>query len=193
MIDQVLGLLRQELNDHLARTGDGAVDGGEDRVTFPNSEKPEPEFKLGAVTLMLAGLQEEPVLRAADRYAAMAADGSPMRVQPAVRLNLMLLVAARHRAYDQSLRALSQVIGWCQQHPVLDSATTPQLDPAIDRVTLELMTLTLAEQNELWSALGTGYLPSVLYRLRLVAFSDPAGRSATAVTQPNRELLHHAG
>jgi hypothetical protein len=189
VIDSALNLFRHELNANLAR----GVEGGEDRVIFPNGDKGELEFRLEKVTLLLAGIQEEPILRPADRYIGMGPDGAPLRVKPLLRVSLMVLIAARHSHYDESLRALSQVIVWCQSHPVLDRTTTPQLDPLIDRLTLELMTLTLAEQNELWSGLGTGYVPSVLYRMRLLAFSDAEGtRTAATVTQANRSVLHHA-
>jgi hypothetical protein len=194
VIELALGLLRQELNASLARADASGTDGTEDRVVFPNGDKPDPEFRLGKVTLLLAGIQVEPVLRDADRFCAVAADGTRMRVMPTVRVSLMVLVVAKHSQYDDSLRALSNVISWCQGHPVLDRMSTPQLDPAIDRITLELMSLTLSEQNELWSGLGTGYLPSVLYRMRLLAFTDASGgRDIGTITQSDRMLLRHAG
>jgi hypothetical protein len=193
MMDLVLGHLRQELSDHLARAGGGGIEAAEDAVVFPNGQKPEPEFKLGAVTLMLAGVQHEPVMRPADRHLAVGADGSAARVRPPLHLQLMVLAAARHGNYAQSLRALSLVAGWAQANPVVDRASAPGLDPAVERFTVEFISLTLAEQNELWSALGTGYLPSLLLRVRVLVIADAAGQPIAPVTAPERVLLHHGG
>jgi hypothetical protein len=190
MIDSVLTLLRSELNEHLMRQTDIApADGVEDRVVFPNGEKGEPEFRLGAVTVLLTRLEEETTLRPADRYLAVAPDGTQYRVQPTVQLNLFVLFVARHKLYEQSLKALSQVIRWFQQRRVLDSSNTLALDPAIERITLELVTLPFGEQNDMWSTLGGGYYPSALFRVRLVAFADAAGHAAVPITEASRNLV----
>src|SRR3954453_4803414 len=165
MIDSVLTVLRSELNEHLTRQTDIApADGVEDRVVFPDGDKDAPGFRLGAVTILLTRLEEETTLRPADRYLAPAPDGTQYRVQPMVQLNLFVLFVARHKLYEQSLKALSQVIRWFQQRRVLDPSNTPALDPAIGRVTLELVTLPFGEQNDMWSTLGGAYSPSALFR-----------------------------
>ena len=49
---------------------------------------------------------------------------------------------------------------------------------------LELITLPLAQQNDLWSALRTAYQPSVLYKVGLIIYRD----EAQTTVEPVREL-----
>jgi hypothetical protein len=49
---------------------------------------------------------------------------------------------------------------------------------------LELITLPLARQKDLWNALRTTYQPSVLYKVRLMVDRD----EPTTAVQPIREL-----
>jgi len=191
MIDRALNYLREQLNDHLAAASQTDIDADQNHVVFPKRDKPEPEFKLGAVTLLLAGVQHEPILRAADMHLAAGADGSTVRVSPTLRLQLMVLAAARHGDYAESLRALSLIAAWGQAHPVIDRNTAPKLDPNIDRLTLEFVSLTITEQNELWSSLGTGYLPSLLYRIRVLGFVSAIGQTTQPIAQLDRILVRH--
>jgi hypothetical protein len=193
VIDRALGYLREQLSDHLAAADQLDIDADQSPVVFPDGAKPELEFKLGAVTLLLTGVQHEPILRAADLHLAVGADGSAVRVRPTLRLQLMVLAAARHGKYTESLRALSFIAAWGQAHPVIDRNNAPQLDPSIDRLTLEFVSLTITEQNELWSSLGTGYLPSLMYRIRLLGFTSAVGQATQPVGRPDRMLVRHAG
>jgi hypothetical protein len=193
VIDRTLIYLREQLSDHIAAASQADIDADQSPVVFPNGQKPEPEFKLGAVTLLLAGVQHEPILRAADLHLSVGADGNAVRVRPTLRLQLMVLAAARHANYIESLRALSLIAAWGQAHPIIDRNTAPQLDPSIDRLTMEFVSLTIAEQNELWSSLGTGYLPSLMYRIRVLGFASATGQITQPVAQADRNLARHAG
>ena len=39
-------------------------------------------------------------------------------------------------------------------------------------MTLELVNLPFTEQREVWAALGMSYMPSVIYKVRMVVFTD---------------------
>ena len=54
----------------------------------------------------------------------------------------------------------------------------------VDRLALELVTQTFAEQNDVWSVLRTTYHPSVMYRVRLIVVRDEKPADVAQVTQP---------
>ncbi|HLT34880.1 MAG TPA: Pvc16 family protein, partial [Enhygromyxa sp.] len=55
---------------------------------------------------------------------------------------------------------------------VIESTNTPDLPAGLDRLSIDLITLGFAEQNEIWNALRTTHHPSLLYRVKLLAFRD---------------------
>lgn len=192
MIDSALIFLRDRLNEHIARTT-GTIDtGAGDAIVFPDGDRLDPlTLKVGAVNLLLVNLEQEMMLRADDPFARTLGDGSVQAVQPALRLNLTLLFAARYRAYDAGLTALFAVLRFFQANRVFDARAFPDLDPRIDRLVIELSTLPLAQQNDLWAALRLAYHPSLLFRVRMLTVEqDVDSAPATAIADPRPELRH---
>lgn len=191
MIGEALIFLRDHLNEHLnAQAGLALDESGEDRVVFADGEKLDPiSFKLGAVTTLLINLEEEKTLRAADPYARVTEDGGRQRTAPEIRLNLYVLFVARFKRYEEGLDHLGRIIKHFQAHRVFDRHGAPALSERIDRLIMELTTLSFAEQNEIWNALRTTHHPSVLYRVRLVAFRDELGSRAAPVSEASAEVL----
>lgn len=175
MIDEVLTFLRDQLNASLTEAARGAGEASApELVTFVDGDKwgDSVTFALGTVSALLINLEEENTLRRADPYARSAPDGGRQRVQPDIRMNLYVLFVAHFKQYAESLRSLSGVIRFFQNHRVFNHANAPGLSGAIDHLVIELVTLPLAEQNEIWGALRTSYRPSVLYRIRMLVFQD---------------------
>ncbi len=192
MIDDVLLFLKNELNAHLSRDGAGdAGDGLEDKVVFLDGEKMDPvSFKLGAVTLLLINVEEEPILRAPDPYSRLASDGTAYSAQPDIRVNLCVIFVARFKQYEQSLAHLSKIIQYFQIHRVFDQRNAPSLTDGIDRLIMELLTLPFSEQNDLWNALRTTYHPSVLYKVKTIVFEDQQAKSTSPVAGSSMHVVH---
>lgn len=86
-------------------------------------------------------------------------------------------------SYPDGLAALSRLISFFQQTPVLNAQNTPGLSPEIDQLTLDLENLSAVDVNYVMGMLGTRYLPSVFYKLRMIPFASSAMQSRTyAVT-----------
>jgi len=185
MIGDVLLLLRDQLNSYLrSALPGGDVDAAEERVQLIDGEKTDPvEFHANAITLLLVNIQQETSLRTTDPYLRSPPDGSLRKLQPEIPLNLYVLFVARYKAYEQGLNQLAMVIRFFQTHRALDHDNTPTLSPLIDKLLLEMVTLPLTEQNEIWSALRTNYHPSVLFRVRMVVLRDAEGAAVPQIGQ----------
>jgi hypothetical protein len=192
VIDRALLFIRDRLNEHVARST-GADDSGlGDAIAFPDGDKLDPlALKVGAVNLLLVNMEQELVMRGGDPFSRVLGDGSSLAVQPALRLNLMILFVARYRAYDAGLAALFAVLHFFQANRVFEARAFPDLDPRIDRLVVELTTLPLAEQNDLWASLRLAYHPSLLFRVRMLTVEqDAAAAPATLVGDPRVEVRH---
>ena len=85
-------------------------------------------------------------------------------------LQLSVLISCYFTAnnYAESLRFLSFVISFLQTKNVFDHSNTPQLDDAIDKLVFEMESYEPDRLNNIWAILGAKYMPSVLYRTRMV-------------------------
>lgn len=137
-------------------------DGDQDVIKFP----------LNKVTPLLINIEEEGHLRPGDRFSRISVNGNRESVFPDVRLNLYILFVSHFQEYADALNYLSLIVKYFQSHPVLDHQNTPGLHKDIDKLIIELKTLPLTEQNEVWNALRSAYRPSLLYRVKMLVFQD---------------------
>jgi len=142
------------------------------------------------ITLMLVGVEEE--RREGKRpYYLPADDKQFTRLNPPVELDLYLLFAAHNNDYPTALRDLSDVIGFFQSNPVFDEKKYHALNATIaeplntpwqiiDRLSFKLHSLTLEQQNNLWSMLGSKYIPNVVYKVNMLTVFETKGKEKVA-------------
>lgn len=91
-----------------------------------------------------------------------------------VGLNVIFYANMSHNNYDQGLSAISSTISYFQQNPSFTQRSLPDLNPAIDRLTLEFKNIDLLDWNHVVGMLGANYMPSVMYKIRLLPFDGRA-------------------
>lgn len=168
MFDKAVSFLCDEVNVHLKkRTGDvgnvievGAIADDQGKWAFAEG-----------LRLSLVNIEEERVMKSQVPERRLVG-GHHVTLQPEVKLNLVLMFAARLKVYGDSLRYLSQVMTFFQANPSFNSGDRPGLDRRIDKLNVELLSYGPEQLNQLWAYLGTKYLPSVLYRVRLIRLQD---------------------
>lgn len=145
---------------------------------------------INKIVLSLISLEEERVLKSQDNYIR-TPDGRTQIANPEIKLNLYILFAAHfsNSNYDEALKFLGWVISYFQANSVFDSTTHAALDPDVRRIVLELYTLPMEQQSQLWQSLGGKFLPSVMYKVRLLAFNEQmSSREITGITEADRSL-----
>lgn len=184
MLSSLLTVLRDAVNEYLAAAAgwDGAqTEHGQ--VVFLESDKLDLiEFKLGSITLLLVNLAQEHAMRPADPHRVMLSDGTVMRASPPIHLSVDVMFVARFKEYRQSLRSLSLILKFLQAQRCFDHESAPALSPEIEKVTIELLTPPLQEQQNLWSLLKSAYQPSLIYRLRMLVVQDAGELRVPPVT-----------
>jgi hypothetical protein len=183
MINEVLTFLKNSLNAHM-NSGGKPNDAQEDQVVFLVGQSMDSlNFKLGAISVIMINLEQESVLRTQDMYARTLLNGVVQKVHPEIRLNLYVLFVAHYQQYEDSLRNLSAVIQYFQNHRFFSHQDSPELSENIDQLVVELVTQSFAEQNELWGSLRLPYHPSVLYKVRMVVFRDQTAKEMPAIEE----------
>jgi len=102
---------------------------------------------------------------------ALPGAGGFAMVAPPLYIDLHLIFMANfiERKYPDGLAAIS----WFNH----DNA--PLLHPDIDKLTLEFVNLSPVDVNYVMGMLGTKYLPSVFYKLRMIPFASSAMQART--------------
>jgi|GEM_PF-423972 len=175
MFDEVFLLIKNKLNNffngYIERNGGGV--GFQDYVAFLDGDKMEPiVFPSNKVSPVLINIEEEKVLRMADRYEGVLRNGKRTEMNPPIHINMLVLVVSKFTNYEQSLKFLSLTVRCFQNAPVFDHDNTPSLSEEIEKLKMELITLPINQQNELWNSLRATYHPSVVYKVSLLVFRD---------------------
>ncbi len=177
MIDIALRLLANELDQGLRRYAAAA----EKLVVVSDlvdSSGAAVADALGHVAVTLVGIEREDVqFRAPQGF-----DGGQDRLgvrQPPVHISLLVLVSANFSGthYIEALKLISAAIAFFQGKPLFSQANTPELDPVFEKLSIEIQNLDITSLSNMWGVLGGRYVPSVLYRVRLLAID--AGQLAS--------------
>lgn len=181
MIHTSLAFLTDELNEYLKlKTGTPSVE----RI-FLTSVATEsngvviPDKSLG---ISLINIEEERVYKD-QRTSLINNEGNVEYVNPNIKLNLYILISANFQDktsddsddYVEGLKQLSMVISFFQAKNVFTPDNSPALakrDPNITKLIVELYSYSFEQLYNFWSVVGTKYLPSVLYKIRLVTFQE---------------------
>ena len=165
MINKALNFLKEQLKTALN------VPGQPDTVLLTSlvNEKGELNIQSGQLAFMLVNVEEEKILKTQLPREKRAGDQVQF-ANPDIKLNLLLLLAANPGAdnYITALEQLSKAITFFQGTAWFDNIQFPVLAPEIEELTVELYSITLEQQNQLWASIGAKYLPSVIYKMRLV-------------------------
>lgn len=190
MIDAAIGHLAGQLNQHFRRCFALA----EDMVVVSNLQEPGGGVVSAVgnkLVLFVSGIERD---TAAHRARGQGTSGQSSRVLGAepVFLNLLVMCAATFSgsSYPEGLKFLSGAIAFFQSKPVLDHQNTPELDGRLERLVLNIENLSSSEMHSLWSIHGGRYLPSVLYRVRMVCLDgEGVSRREPLVREPDVGLL----
>src|SRR5438105_5158471 len=113
------------------------------------------------IIISLINIEENRISRDPNNF--IRKDGGIILKNPAVHLYLTLLFTSVRRAggYGLSLQDLQNVVSVFQKKFVFDHDNTPALDPNIEKLILDMISLNLQQLHEIWSVLGARYFPSV--------------------------------
>src|SRR5882757_1274769 len=125
------------------------------------------------IVMVLAGLQSDKTASAVAGPVAVAGEQFAMMAPP-LHINLFILFVANFSDgnYPTGLGMLSRTIAFFQQNPVFTHDRLPGLAEKIEKIALDFVSLDLTQTNHLMGMLGLKYLPSALYRLRMLSFTS---------------------
>ena len=177
MIHDVLDFLRSRLNEYLNLKLDSTGNGQSNFVQLANvawndseSQSTSTDGSVSNAFITLVNIEEDRISRPQENTARN--NNGTVYKNPKMYLNLYLLFAVNLSSYYESLKRLSYIIQFFQYQNVFTSLSTPDLPVGVEKLILDLDTLSFQDLNNLWGIMGSKYLPSVLYKVRLVTISE---------------------
>lgn len=180
MIDRAISQIATQLNEYLR----GLLDISEDIVVVSNLLGPDGALAPNVdnrIVVFLTSIEKDTVPRRSEH------PGSALSGSKPLFLNLYVMVAANFTGanYPEALKFLALVVAFFNRNQVLDHASAPDLDDRLDKLVLDIENTPPQAMSNIWGVLGGRYLPSVLYRVRMVPVGgeDVEGR-VPRVTDP---------
>ncbi len=183
MIDKAVEIIGDRLNTHLLKMFPGPSDWV--KIT------PLGDHTDGTVTatqdklvLFVVNIEHEDMLRNI-RQSPGSAVGYPQ--SSSIHLNVYLMVAADFRAdtYRLGLKMISGVFRHFQDYPELDGKANPELaETGLERLSIEVCNLGFEQMSQIWGMSGSRYVPSLLYKLRMVSIdADPTSHDTPNIAR----------
>jgi hypothetical protein len=168
MIYEALSCLVDEMNEHFR----SRLKLNEQKVILSSIVNQDGTIAIqgeNKIVITLINIEKESAMSVSQKGAASLSNS----VQP-LNLNLFVLFSAYFSQgnYPESLRFLSFVIGYFVNKPVFNHSNTPDLESKIDKLTFEIVDLNPDTVSNLWSGLGAKYMPSVVYKVRMITFDE---------------------
>ena len=178
MIHHALDFLTNEINSYLKSKNGNNID----EVILTNVATQEGNWAIpsGKLGLSLINIEEERVFKE-QRSSFVNDSGQTEQYNPEIKLNLYVLVSANYTSgelvpdnteYLEGLKQLSHVISFFQQKNVFTSMNSPSLDTSIGKLVVDLFSYSFEQLYNFWTVVGAKYLPSILYRVRLMTFQE---------------------
>jgi hypothetical protein len=187
MIDRALDFICKQLNSYLLTKLDPAPNG--DAIILANvSQLNEATPNTGGddndpqnAFISLVNIEEDRISKSQENTARK--DDRLYYKNPRVFLNLYVLFAVNLSSYSEALKRLSFIIQFFQNKNVFTPANSPTLNPAdglnppdrfpaIEKLIVDMYSLSFEQSNQLWATLGGRYIPSILYKVRLVGIEE---------------------
>ncbi len=176
MIDSALVIASQEINQFLRIR----YDLNEDKVLM--SSLVDQEGKVATqeenkIILTLVDVSQESTM--VNGSVHREAGAGFLSKQPDLHLNLYILFSAYFNSmnYAEALKYLSATIAFLHAKPILNTSNSPNLaSTEIEELRFSIQHQDSNSRNNLWSTLGAKYMPSVMYKLRMLTITDDSIR-----------------
>jgi hypothetical protein len=186
VIDQALDFLRVQVDNYLRMKLDPLS--STPFIQLANIAWHDSETAAGATGdasdafISLINIEEDRVSRSQENYVR-STSNTIIYKNPKVYLNLYLLFSVNLSNYLESLKRLSYIIQFFQYRNVFTPLTSPSLPDGIEQLIFDLYTPNFQDLNNLWGIMGSKYLPSVIYKMRLISISEDFEQGTAGVIE----------
>ena len=186
MIYEVLSFLKLRLESFLSEKRSGK----EPLITLSNPWSNDDDNKNSSYlnAMSLINVEEEKTFVSQGHKIVQGKNGGYYKKEPELKVNLYVLISAYNKNYEDALKFISKVVGFYQQNNVFqkdrNNLQNDDFPANVEKLIIELYTADFDQQSQIWGSLNMGYLPSVIYKVRmLIIDTDKADQEVSLVKE----------
>jgi len=136
----------------------------------------DPDYNEPNILLSLINIEEEVLLRNPENF--FRRENSVVYKNPPMHFNITIMFGAfrtdpdREQSYTDAITYIQKVVGFFQRNNVFTPENSQDLPAGIEKLVFELVNLNMEQLHHLWTMLGGKYIPSVVYRMRMVIIDE---------------------
>ncbi|AMR31493.1 hypothetical protein A0256_08670 [Mucilaginibacter sp. PAMC 26640] len=165
MIDKTIQFLTNQLNQHLKNLYTVHDDLAVASPMLAPGGQPAPGIQ-NKVVLTLINIKQDALLKNEPVYKIN--NTSPIVGNAPLHISLTLLFAANFDNYAEALKFISATMKFFQGKSVFNQSNSPEMDSSVDSLILDLENTSIQDLKSIWGMHGDYYLPSVIYKLRML-------------------------
>lgn len=170
MIYESLNFLAERLNNYIQRNLISAAESPVILSRLVESDGKSAEGTTDKLILSLVNVEKDTLVQpfSSNGYNA---NGQCIVSASPIYMNLHVILAANTKSdnYKKALKLLSSGMSFFQNNSVFDRQNSPDMPEGLEKLIVDVENIKIQEMNNLWSSIGTKYMPSVLYKVRTVA------------------------
>lgn len=89
-----------------------------------------------------------------------------------INLRIMLAAYFQPEQIQAGLDMLTMGLAYFQGKPMWNPQNTPDLPPSVNKLVFVMETLNYDQLNHVWGAIGTKYLPSAMYKVKMLVIDS---------------------
>lgn len=190
MIEKSITLIESRLNNYL-RQKFSLEDNIVIASNFVDSNGSVEKDIENKVVISLVDLEQEKFLKNVNTFRL--PDPVKGQIAKPLNLSLLLLLACNFNSknYKTGLKYLSNIIFYFQEISVFTATNSPEIYKlGIQKISLEMYHPDSDFRSSLWSSLGVHYLPSIIYKIRIVsAHEHHESQDISAHTQSDSKIV----
>ncbi len=176
MIGSLLDLVVQELNSVICRRL-GINPATSQKVALSPIIESDGSLAVKDKNLLLfklINIEMDPVANGPQPTAGFPGNGSSLIKASPIYLNLKVILAAHFKPEQikEGLDILTMGIAHFQGKPAWNAQNTPGFPESVNKLLFEMETIDLNQLGHLWGAIGVKYMPSVLYKVKMITIDD---------------------
>lgn len=168
LVYQVFDFLKNELNSHFRNSRRW----NENKVVISGLGNKSGTTAESSNTLSLSLIQisQEPTLK---NYNPNTKNGLTFQKQSRpLTFHIDFILSANTLQYEESLKLLSEAILYFQSNSAFNHTQNSTLFDQIERLSISVLDLGFNELSNVWSMMGSHYLPSIIYRCRTITINS---------------------
>ncbi|HEU4719668.1 MAG TPA: DUF4255 domain-containing protein [Bacteroidia bacterium] len=107
-------------------------------------------------------------------------NGGYSNMSTSERYNLFILISANFDDYTEGLQFLNACMQFFQVNQAIDSNSYSGMPADVGRLEYDIEKITYHQMHGLWTSMGARYLPSVVYKTRLLTIQEGESYSFTS-------------